>query len=253
MLAQARDALPGPGALRGGLAMELKWDGYRVILFTPSRPGGPLLLQTRKGALVQDRFPDLVAAASQLPPGLVLDGELLALTGDGSMDFGALQRRAASGVPRTVQALAKAFPAYFVVFDVLQIDGRPVLAAPYEHRRSLLESLFADYALTPPWTLCPSTRDPAVAREWLEMWTRTPGIEGVVLNSLLNLHVEAGQQGGLWCQGGVSTGCRRSGSSRRPECRRWAAGRTWRSARHVRGSGQGLQFCCRPTARSTDG
>ncbi|WP_274036391.1 ATP-dependent DNA ligase [Streptomyces sp. MMBL 11-1] len=184
MLAQARDTLPGPGALRGGLAMELKWDGYRVILFTPSRPGGPLLLQTRKGALVQDRFPDLVAAASQLPPGLVLDGELLALTGDGSMDFGALQRRAASGVPRTVQALAKAFPAYLVVFDILQIDGRPVLAEPYERRRTMLVSLFADQALTPPWTLCPSTRDPAVAREWLETWTRTPGIEGVVCKGL---------------------------------------------------------------------
>lgn len=36
-----------------------------------------MLVQTRRGSLVQDRWPDLVAAAAQLPHGLVLDGELL--------------------------------------------------------------------------------------------------------------------------------------------------------------------------------
>ncbi|MFE9468558.1 hypothetical protein ACFYNW_33875 [Streptomyces virginiae] len=37
-----------------------------------------MLLQTRRGSLVQDRWPDLVAAAEQqLPHGLVLDGELV--------------------------------------------------------------------------------------------------------------------------------------------------------------------------------
>ncbi|MFI5828721.1 hypothetical protein ACIA6C_15980 [Streptomyces sp. NPDC051578] len=36
-----------------------------------------MLLQTRGGALVQDAFPDL-AAAGQLPAGLVLNGEVLA-------------------------------------------------------------------------------------------------------------------------------------------------------------------------------
>ncbi|MFE1824178.1 ATP-dependent DNA ligase [Streptomyces anulatus] len=184
MLAQARETIPGAGALRGGLAMDLKWDGYRVLAFTSVRPGGPFLLQSRKGSLIQDRFPDLVAAAVQLPPGLVLDGELVVLRGDGVMDFGALQRRAAAAVPRTVGTLAKAFPAYFVAFDVLQVEGKPVLTEPFERRRALLEGLFADHPLGPPWTLCPSTRDPAVAQEWLETWTRTPGIEGVVVKGL---------------------------------------------------------------------
>ncbi|MEV4189939.1 ATP-dependent DNA ligase, partial [Streptomyces toxytricini] len=57
-----------------------------------------MLVQTRRGSLVQDRWPDLVAAAvQQLPHGLVLDGELL--VGDaeaGALSFGALQRRAAA-------------------------------------------------------------------------------------------------------------------------------------------------------------
>ncbi|MFZ4266603.1 ATP-dependent DNA ligase [Streptomyces arboris] len=184
MLAQARDTLPGPGALRGGLAMDLKWDGYRALVFTSPRPGGPFLLQTRRGALVQERFPDLVAAAVQLPADLVLDGELLVLNSAGTMDFGALQRRAASGAPRTVRTLAQSLPAYFVAFDVLQVDGQQLIDEPWEHRRAVLERLFAELGLAPPWTLCPSTQDPEVAREWLETWTQTPGVEGVVCKGI---------------------------------------------------------------------
>ncbi|WP_406187423.1 hypothetical protein [Streptomyces sp. NBC_01006] len=72
MLAQAAEYVPGSGVLASGFAAEQKFDGHRAILFTPTGPGGRLLLQTRRGSLVQDRFPDLVAAAEQLPDGLVV-------------------------------------------------------------------------------------------------------------------------------------------------------------------------------------
>lgn len=49
--------------------------------------------------------------------------------------------------------------------------------------RQILEALFADHQLTPPWTLCPTTTDPAVAQEWLTEWTDVPGVEGVVVKS----------------------------------------------------------------------
>ncbi|MFE5680321.1 hypothetical protein ACFQ7B_19185 [Streptomyces erythrochromogenes] len=75
MLAQAAEAVPGPAALRAGVAYEQKLDGHRALLFTAAGPGGTVLVQTRRGALVQDRWPDLLAAAeAQLPPDLVLDG-----------------------------------------------------------------------------------------------------------------------------------------------------------------------------------
>ncbi|WP_223838033.1 hypothetical protein [Streptomyces venezuelae] len=78
MLAQAAESVPGPAVLRAGVAYEQKFDGHRALLFTPTEPGVRVLLQTRRGSLVQERFPDLVAAAEeQLPAGLVLDGELL--------------------------------------------------------------------------------------------------------------------------------------------------------------------------------
>ncbi|MEU2955941.1 ATP-dependent DNA ligase [Streptomyces xanthochromogenes] len=84
-----------------------------------------MLLQTRRGSLVQDRFPDLVAAAAgQLPDGLVLDGELLVWDQEaGQLSFEGLQRRAAAR-SRSAHLLAAALPAYYVAFDLLQQDGR---------------------------------------------------------------------------------------------------------------------------------
>ncbi|MFE2141553.1 hypothetical protein ACFXA3_07315 [Streptomyces sp. NPDC059456] len=109
-----------------------------------------MLVQTRRGALVQDRWPDLVAAAEQLPGGLVLDGELLVWdTAAGRLSFEALRRRAATRA-RGAAGLAAALPAYFVAFDVLQLDGQGLLNRPYKERRALLEQLFTDHALTAP-------------------------------------------------------------------------------------------------------
>lgn len=163
MLAQARETLPGPKALPGGLVFEAKFDGYRALLFTPSRPGGPVSLQTRRGSLIQRNFPDLVRAAEQLPAGLVLDGELV-VWAEGQMSFEALQRRAVSG-GRTAARLAAEAPAHFIAFDILQIDGKELLHVPYGERRAHLEQLFTDHRLSAPWTLCPETTDLATAQD----------------------------------------------------------------------------------------
>ncbi|WP_240802107.1 RNA ligase family protein [Streptomyces sp. A1136] len=168
--------------LASKVAYEQKFDGYRALVFTRAGPGGRVLLQTRRGALVQGAFADLVASAeAQLPAGLVLDGELLVWDVEaGVLSFEGLQRRAAART-RSASALAAKLPALFVVFDVLQFDGRELLDLPYVERRARLEALFADHALTSPWTLCPMTTDAAKAREWLESWTDVSGVEGIVV------------------------------------------------------------------------
>ncbi|MER8098118.1 ATP-dependent DNA ligase [Streptomyces goshikiensis] len=178
MRAQAAEAVPPPG----DPAYEQKFDGHRTLLFTASVPGSGVLLQSRRGSLIQDRFPDVVAAAAeQLPAGLVLDGELLVWdTEAGALSFEGLQRRAAARC-RSAVTLAARLPAYYVAFDVLQSDGQELLHLPYRDRRARLEDLFANYALTAPWTLCPMTADLTTAREWLESWTDVSGVEGVVV------------------------------------------------------------------------
>lgn len=184
MLAQAVESVPGPGAL-GELAFEQKFDGYRTLLFTPTEHDGPLLLQTRRGSLIQDRFPDLVAAADQLPDGLVLDGELVVWdTKAGRLSFEGLQRRTTARGRRSTRALAAPLPAFFVAFDILQQDGRELITYTYRQRRLRLEALFADHRLTAPWTLCPMTTDLIKAEQWLESRTEISGVEGIVVKAM---------------------------------------------------------------------
>ncbi|MGW1769393.1 ATP-dependent DNA ligase [Streptomyces sp. NPDC002073] len=189
MLAQAAEAVPGPTAVKAGVAYEQKFDGHRAIVFTPSGPGGAVVVQTRRGALVQDRWPDLVAAAEQLPPGLVLDGELLVWdVAAGALSFEGLQRRAAARA-RGAAALVSSLPVFYVAFDVLQVDGQEVMHLPYADRRALLEALFTDHGLTAPWTLCPMTTDLAKAQEWLQSWTDVTGVEGLVCKPLTSKYL----------------------------------------------------------------
>ncbi|MEU8955008.1 ATP-dependent DNA ligase [Streptomyces sp. NPDC048518] len=180
MLAQARETLPPPGALPGNPIFQPKWDGFRALLFTPSSGCGAVLLQSRRGAALTDRFPDLRRAAGDLPGGWVLDGELIVTDRQGVMSFAALQRRAAAR-GQTAARLALDLPAHLVVFDALQADGQELLDAPYSERRARLEKLFSERRLAAPWTLCPETADVGVAREWFATWTDVPGVEGLVV------------------------------------------------------------------------
>ncbi|WP_318275328.1 ATP-dependent DNA ligase [Streptomyces pharetrae] len=136
-------------------------------------------MQSRRGSLMQSRFPDLVAAAADLSDGLVLDGELVVWV-KGRMSFEALQRRAVSG-GRTAVRLAQEMPAHFIAFDRLQVDGQELLHVPYGERRAQLEQLFTDRNMSVPWALCPETTTVATSQEWLMSWTQVPGVEGLVM------------------------------------------------------------------------
>jgi len=63
-----------PGGIpRGdGWVFEVKYDGFRAIVAT----GDTLRVRSRRGWNMTDRVPEL----GDLPPGLVLDGELVAFS-----------------------------------------------------------------------------------------------------------------------------------------------------------------------------
>ncbi|MEV4442811.1 hypothetical protein AB0K09_28120 [Streptomyces sp. NPDC049577] len=84
-----------------------------------------------------------------------MDGELVVWEAD-TLSFKALQRRASAG-QRDVPRLAASMPAHFIAFEVLQLGGQELLNRPYGERRAVLEALFTERALAPPWTLCPMT------------------------------------------------------------------------------------------------
>jgi ATP-dependent DNA ligase len=76
-LAKPARAIPEPGALPGGCLCEPKWDGYRLVIV---RNGASTRLWSKRGRDLTDRFPDIVTAAvAQIPPGTVVDGEVVAI------------------------------------------------------------------------------------------------------------------------------------------------------------------------------
>ncbi|OKI69561.1 ATP-dependent DNA ligase [Streptomyces sp. MJM1172] len=159
-----------------GLAYEPKFDGHRLVVV---RTVEDVALQARSGRIVTAAFPDLAAAARQLPAGTVLDGEVV-VWHEGRTDFALVQRRAAATAARAA-VLAQSLPASYAAFDVLELAGLDVRARPYERRRALLVDLLLP--LGPPLQPVPMTTDPELAATWYETLPAS-GIEGLVVKRL---------------------------------------------------------------------
>jgi DNA ligase-1 len=118
---------------------EWKWDGMRAQLV---RRGDNAAIWSRGEELMNEAFPEIAAAALALPPGTVLDGELLAVRQRQLLPFAALSRRA-SRRRVTKQVLAE-IPCVFVAYDLLEAEGEDLRGEPLMHRRELLEQLVPD-------------------------------------------------------------------------------------------------------------
>ncbi|MFJ6936704.1 ATP-dependent DNA ligase [Streptomyces sp. NPDC101132] len=159
-----------------GLAYEPKFDGHRVVVL---RTADDVVLQARSGRIITAAFPDLAAAARQLPPETTLDGEVV-VWHDGRTDFALVQRRAAATAARAA-ALARTLPASYAAFDLLDLAGLDLRPRAYEQRRALLVDLLLP--LGPPLQPVPMTTDPDLAATWYETLPAS-GIEGLVVKRL---------------------------------------------------------------------
>jgi len=118
---------------------EWKWDGMRAQLV---RRGDDVAVWSRGEELMNEAFPEIAAAARGLPPGTVLDGEILAVRDRTLLPFASLSRRA-SRRRVTKQVLAE-IPCVFVAYDLLEVEGQDLRGEPLARRRSLLEVLVPD-------------------------------------------------------------------------------------------------------------
>ena len=123
-------ARPAPAPFSGDdWLFEIKWDGVRAI----ATVDGTLSLRSRNGTELAGRFPELNELLT-LAPGTVLDGEIVVMTG-GKPDMQALLQRLQAGVPRTGTT-----PVTYIIFDILERDGKPLTGLPLFLRRKQLEA-----------------------------------------------------------------------------------------------------------------
>jgi bifunctional non-homologous end joining protein LigD len=107
---------------------EVKWDGYRAIAYVR---GGEATLVSRNGNDLTQRFANVAKelAKAVKSPGCVLDGEVCALDEQGRPSFSAMQQ----GKPGT--------PIVYEIFDLLELDGEPLVDLPLRERGKRLEAL----------------------------------------------------------------------------------------------------------------
>lgn len=157
-------------------AFEGKFDGYRLLV---EADHGRFRLRSRSGRDVTGEYPQLPFPAADLAEHhLVLDGELVALDEDGVPSFAAMQNSARSA------RLA------FWAFDLLYLDGRPLLRVAYRDRRRLLETLARGTDLVVQDLLAPDP-EKALAQ------SRRRGWEGVVAKKWDSPY-QAGRRSKAW-------------------------------------------------------
>jgi DNA ligase-1 len=120
---------------------EWKWDGIRGQLIVR---GGAHHLWSRGEELITDRFPELAAARDFLPPGTVIDGELLVWDAEAGAprSFAALQPRI--GRKTVPKKLLTEAPVILRAYDLLEDGGADIRDRPFRERRARLEALLRD-------------------------------------------------------------------------------------------------------------
>ncbi len=120
-------------ATRDGWLYERKLDGVRILAVRGEQ-------NTRLYSRIQRdnsaTFPEVVAALNvAAPPGLVVDGEVVAFDGD-STSFGLLQQRL--GINDVRRSLGVGVPVHYFLFDVLVHSGQDLTQLPLRTRKQVL-------------------------------------------------------------------------------------------------------------------
>jgi DNA ligase-1 len=189
-LAHALDSPPEELGPASEWLAEWKWDGIRAQLI---RRRGETHLWSRGGELITERFPEMRLLGEMLEDGTVLDGELLAWSGDGPLPFAAMQRRI--GRKTLGRKLLAEVPAALIAFDLLEWAGEDLRGRPLRERRERLDALGEKTGLR----ISPRV----VASSWEELAAqrgraRAMGSEGLMLKRLDSPYGAGRERGNWW-------------------------------------------------------
>jgi DNA ligase D-like protein (predicted ligase) len=164
---------------------EIKLDGYRLEAI---KAGRVVTLCSRRRNVLNEKFPYIAAALAKLPPGTILDGELVAIGADKRSDFNLLQNF------RSAEAQIR-----YYAFDLLTLKGKSLLGKPLESRRALLADV-----LVPNDHIALSVVDHRPMQHMLE-FVKQHGLEGVIAKRNDSVY-EPGERSGLWQKHRINQG-----------------------------------------------
>jgi DNA ligase D-like protein (predicted ligase)/DNA ligase D-like protein (predicted 3'-phosphoesterase) len=112
---------------------EVKWDGIRAISYVKKE----LSIRSRNHKELIGNFPEL-SELKELAEGMVLDGEIIVMK-DGKADFQTLIKRSRNTKALDIDYMSRKFPSTYIIFDILEKDGKELLDIPLMERKRILE------------------------------------------------------------------------------------------------------------------
>jgi DNA ligase D-like protein (predicted ligase)/DNA ligase D-like protein (predicted 3'-phosphoesterase) len=113
---------------------EVKWDGFRAIAYVNE----DFSLRSRNGKELRRNFPELEELKQQTQ-GMVLDGEIVILN-EGKVNFQALLERSKGSYQTAADFRSNRLPAVYVVFDILEHNGKSIVDLPLKERKKILKA-----------------------------------------------------------------------------------------------------------------
>ena len=156
--------------------VEWKYDGIRGQIV---KRAGQVWVWSRGEELVTERFPEIVALASSLPDGTVLDGEIMVWAGNAPAAFALLQQRI--GRKTLGKKILADAPVTFMAYDLLEVASQDIRMQPQRARRKLLEQTLvgSELKLSPIECL-----DSWADFSRLRTESRARGVEGFMLKRM---------------------------------------------------------------------
>ncbi len=135
MLCYPGEPFDGPDWL-----FEIKYDGTRAICYL----GQDIRMINRRDNDIFYRYPEFAGLRERVKAkSAVLDGEVVVFS-KGKPDFPLLQRREHGTDPFKIRFLSKEYPATYVVFDILELEGRDLRPLPLSERKGILKNLIKE-------------------------------------------------------------------------------------------------------------
>ncbi|HEY6468274.1 MAG TPA: non-homologous end-joining DNA ligase [Candidatus Dormibacteraeota bacterium] len=127
---------------REGWFFELKYDGIRAMV---SVAGDAVRITGRRGKDETLHYPEAQAIRAGIRARqAIVDGELVVLDTDGRPSFERLQQRINVSREADARRLAVEHPVTFVAFDLVQLEGRDLMATELRIRKKTLRETIVD-------------------------------------------------------------------------------------------------------------
>ena len=124
---------------REGYIYEPKLDGTRALCYVNST----MRFVNRRGHELTERYPEFAFRDQIKARSCVLDGELIVYDNRGNPSFHLLQKREQSK-PSIAKFLSIQHPATYVIFDILELEGKELLSTRLEERKKIMHAVLRE-------------------------------------------------------------------------------------------------------------